>query len=84
MSNAIIIIVAIAIYLLPTIVAGVRGKQGEVGVLFVNLLLGWTVLGWFAAFIWACSGPTVGDKRRAERQHAEILAALQAKNGGSP
>lgn len=40
-------------YWLPTIVAIVRQARSALGVFIVNLLFGWTVLGWFAALIWA-------------------------------
>ena len=52
-----------------------RGKaNGTGGVIFVNLLLGWTVVGWFLAFVWACTGQTNADMARAdlpETYHAQ-------------
>ena len=41
-------------YFLPTILA--RHKEDFMGIFLVNLLAGWTVIGWFVALIWACSG----------------------------
>ncbi|HWB93903.1 MAG TPA: superinfection immunity protein [Puia sp.] len=49
-------------YFLPTIVAVVRRKSSAVGVFLLNLFLGWTLIGWIGALIWALSsdrGPTV-------------------------
>ena len=44
-------------YYLPTVIANHRDAN-NVGVIFrVNLLFGWTVLGWIAAFIWAILEP---------------------------
>jgi hypothetical protein len=40
-------------YFLPTIIAIVRGKRDVVGILLLNMFLGWTVIGWFIALIWA-------------------------------
>jgi len=40
-------------YFLPTILA--RHKEDFLGIFLVNLLAGWTVIGWFIALIWACS-----------------------------
>ena len=40
-------------YFLPTILA--RHKADFMGIFLVNLLAGWTVIGWFIALIWACS-----------------------------
>ena len=41
------------VYWLPTIVAFGRDSEGRFGVLALNLLLGWTVIGWLGAVIWA-------------------------------
>jgi Superinfection immunity protein len=41
------------LYFLPTILA--RHKEDFLGIFLVNLLAGWTVIGWFIALIWACS-----------------------------
>jgi hypothetical protein len=40
-------------YFLPTILA--RHKADFMGIFLVNLLAGWTVVGWFVALVWACS-----------------------------
>ena len=39
-------------YFLPTIIAAYNQKRNYVAILFFNLFLGWTILGWFIAFIW--------------------------------
>lgn len=44
----------VAIYLLPFIVAMVRGKRNCLAILVLNLLLGWTLIGWVVALVWAC------------------------------
>ena len=41
------------LYLLPGIVAMAGGKRGAAGIFILNLLLGWTILGWIIALIWA-------------------------------
>ena len=53
-----VITLSLAIYLAPAIVAWRRGVSGA-GMIFVfNVLIGWTVLGWMAMFIWAMAGDT--------------------------
>jgi Superinfection immunity protein/zinc-ribbon domain len=47
------LLVAVLLYFLPTIIG--RDKVDFTGILLVNLLLGWTVLGWIIALIWACA-----------------------------
>jgi hypothetical protein len=47
----------IALYLVPTCIG--MGKKNAGGIFVVNLLLGWSLVGWLAAFIWACVSPKV-------------------------
>lgn len=44
----------VALYFTPSIVALYRVKPSRFGISLLNLLAGWTVIGWLAAFIWAC------------------------------
>lgn len=48
------LIFSVLLYFLPTIIA--RDKPQVLAVFLVNLLLGWTVIGWFVALIWAGAG----------------------------
>jgi Superinfection immunity protein len=51
----------IVLYFFPTFVArGCRHKH-TLAIFVLNLLLGWTLLGWILAFIWSC----VGERRAA-------------------
>ena len=40
-------------YFLPTIIALIKSKRDTVAILLLNLFLGWSVIGWFVALIWA-------------------------------
>ena len=42
-----------AIHFMPTIIASLRHSRSVVGIFLVNLFLGWTVIGWIVALIWA-------------------------------
>jgi hypothetical protein len=42
-----------ALYFLPAILG--RDKADSTGIFLLNLFLGWTVVGWFAALFWACA-----------------------------
>lgn len=44
---------AFMLYLAPAMIADARGRNDAFAVTMVNVLLGWTVVGWFAAFVWA-------------------------------
>ena len=41
------------LYFLPAIIAFVREKRDAVSILVLNLLLGWTAIGWVIALVWA-------------------------------
>ena len=45
--------VLIALYFLPTFIAALTKQKDGVSILVLNLLLGWTVLGWVIALIWS-------------------------------
>jgi len=45
------------VYFLPTFLAAARGHQSWLEILTLNLLLGWTVLGWIGALIWSLTAP---------------------------
>ena len=78
-SGAVILALVAFCYFVPTCIAMVRGKaRGTGGVFILNLVVGWTVLGWFVALIWACSGHTVWDKRREEKRRREQHATARA------
>ena len=47
------IIVIVVVYFLPTVIAGARHHHQIGAIIVLNLLLGWTLLGWIAAFVWA-------------------------------
>ena len=40
-------------YWLPTVVAIARRTPSALGVAALNFFLGWTVIGWFLALVWA-------------------------------
>jgi hypothetical protein len=40
-------------YFLPSIIAAARSKRDLVSILVLNLLLGWTAVGWVVALVWA-------------------------------
>ena len=42
-----------AMYFLPTIIAVIKGKRDTVAILLLNLFLGWSVIGWIIALVWA-------------------------------
>ncbi len=47
------IIIGLGIYFIPTFVAYDRKMKNKESVLWLNLLLGWTFIGWVVALIWS-------------------------------
>lgn len=54
---------ALVLYFGPTIVAFCRNHRRAKEILFVNLLLGWTIIGLFVAFTWALSATKAVDRQ---------------------
>ena len=40
-------------YFLPTIIALIKSKRDTLAIFLLNFFLGWTVIGWMVALIWA-------------------------------
>jgi RsiW-degrading membrane proteinase PrsW (M82 family) len=50
-----IILASLTVYFLPSIIADVRHHSQSLAIFVLNILLGWTLLGWIAALFWACT-----------------------------
>jgi Superinfection immunity protein len=48
----------LAIYFLPSLIAGSRHLYERTGITLLNLFLGWTCIGWVIALIWAITAPS--------------------------
>lgn len=57
-----ILILILFFYFLPSIFALIRRTNRIGGILALNLLLGWTFLGWGVAVVWAFGG----DRRKRQ------------------
>ena len=54
--------VVVAGYFLPGMIAIERKHHQAAAIFMLNLLLGWTVLGWIAALVWAVSAVRKADR----------------------
>lgn len=50
-----LIIIAL-LHFIPAVIAFARGHQSKWAIFAVNLLFGWTFIGWIIAFIWSLTG----------------------------
>lgn len=46
-----------AFYFIPAMIAWVRKHRSLPAIIALNILLGWTGLGWIGAFVWSLSWP---------------------------
>lgn len=43
----------VGLYFLPGLIAYLRSHDNAVAIMALNLLLGWTLIGWVAALVWS-------------------------------
>lgn len=48
-------LVGLVLYVLPIIIGAVRQKENMLGIVLLNILGGWTVIGWIVALVWSFS-----------------------------
>jgi 4-amino-4-deoxy-L-arabinose transferase-like glycosyltransferase len=53
---SVLFVASVVPYLIPTVIAAWRDHPKKTGIFLINLLLGWTVVGWLVALIWALTG----------------------------
>jgi hypothetical protein len=66
-----LIFCALVLYLIPTFVAWWRSHRQLMAIAALNLLLGWTFVGWVAALVWALIAVHRGTEGRGDRPMAE-------------
>jgi hypothetical protein len=78
----VLLLVIIGIYFLPTIIAGRHHNSSAIFVL--NLLLGWTFIGWVIALVWACTKPSGNGNQLREPDYSvdddELRRNIQSKS----
>jgi hypothetical protein len=48
-------VLGVLLYILPSLVAHKRKHSQLTAIIVLNVLLGWTMLGWVIALVWACA-----------------------------
>jgi hypothetical protein len=51
----IVLLIVAALYFLPALIASGRHHHQAAAIWVLNLLLGWTGVGWCAAAVWSCT-----------------------------
>ena len=57
-DSILFLFLVVAAYFFPWFVGCLRGHRRAGGLFLLNLVLGWTLVGWVVSFVWACAGPT--------------------------
>jgi hypothetical protein len=52
-TTILMVLAIVLLYMLPTLIAFGRAYPRRQDVALVNILLGWTLIGWIAVFLWA-------------------------------
>ena len=59
-ENGVFLLAAlIGLYIVPGVVASYRKHRQSAAIWVLNLLAGWTFIGWVGALVWACSNSAV-------------------------
>ena len=53
----ILIGLSLAAYFTPAIVAMMRSHRQTLAIVLLNVFLGWTIVGWVVALVWAAANP---------------------------
>ena len=66
LSGILLVVVGFGMYFLPCVVAAGRRVHRVGGIAVLNILLGWTVIGWIGALLWAVSAETEQEAKLRE------------------
>lgn len=53
----VLMLVGVVIYFVPAFIAFKREHPQKVSIILLNVLLGWSVIGWVGSLIWAFTNP---------------------------
>jgi hypothetical protein len=59
-----LVVLLVSLYFLPAIISAGRGKHpNRDAILALNLFLGWTLIGWVGALVWALAQPSAATAK---------------------
>lgn len=53
LSELSLVVLIFAFYFLPTLIAFLRQHKNRIAIFLLNLLLGWSGLGWVVSLVWS-------------------------------
>lgn len=81
-TGVILLVIGLLLYFLPGIVAGRRDHTNANAIFALNLLLGWTLLGWVIALVWSLTG-TTRQKPTEARAPNPVIDQFLANDGST-
>ncbi len=77
-ATVVFVVTSIALYFAPTYIAQGRQHASRIGITVLNVLLGWTVLGWVISLVWAYSGGGQAGQSAARASDSAPVPAVPA------
>jgi len=62
-GGGVVLLALLPVYFLPSISAQLGHRRNAGAIFVLNLLLGWTLLGWVAALVWAMVKDPINHRR---------------------
>jgi Superinfection immunity protein len=56
--GAFLLLFLFCMYFLPAVIAGARQHRNATAIAVLNIMLGWTILGWIISLVWAFTNPS--------------------------
>lgn len=78
----------LSIYFIPSFVAAKRNHIQKKSILILNIFLGWTLIGWVVALVWACKNPEIpstvinNNLSKDDSTEEKLQSLLRMKNDG--
>lgn len=77
-AGVILLLAAFVIYFAPTFVAAKRGHPNGTSIFLLNLLLGWSLIGWVVALVWSASAFQVDERSSSSELSITEESRLQS------
>ncbi|MFY0676059.1 MAG: superinfection immunity protein [Neptuniibacter sp.] len=79
----VLLFIGVIVYLLPSVIAVNRQHVSHKAIVALNILLGWSMLGWITAFIWACNSSSSQKHKQGWAVANEIEKLKELRDNGA-
>ena len=78
-----LVMIGVPLYFAPCIIACLKWHRQRVPIFLLNLLLGWTFIGWVAALVWAFLKPPPSNSLTTPDAWEDLQATLPRRLRGA-